>query len=240
MSPLTKKRLSFLAGFLLYFVGLWALWDTPIIYPIKLFVVLLHEVSHAMAALVTGGSLERIVLSANQGGAAYTIGGIPFLTLSAGYLGSLFWGVLFVMLGFSKWLRPRWIISTVGLFVLFVTFWAVRSPFGMIFGLAFGAALMASGRFLSQKTNRILLLGLGLTSTLYAILDIKSDIIARPHLRSDAAMLAEMTGIPTVFWGFLWIAIALLVSAWLLRWVAGRIDQFELDPDPPQPSPVSP
>jgi hypothetical protein len=239
MSPLTKKRLSFLAGFLLYFVLLWALWDTVVIYPVKVFVVLLHEVSHAMAALATGGSVERIVLNANQGGAAYTSGGSPFLTLSAGYLGSLLWGVLFVMLGFSRWLRPRWIIAAVAVFLILTTVSVVRSPFGLLFGLTFGAALFASSRYLSQRMNRILLLGLGLTSTLYAILDIKSDILARPELRSDAAMLAEMTGIPTVFWGFLWIAIALLVSAWLLRWVARRMDEFPLDPDPPAPSPVS-
>ncbi|MCJ7627079.1 MAG: M50 family metallopeptidase [Longimicrobiales bacterium] len=239
MTPLTKKRATFLAGFLLYFVILWALWDTVIIYPVKVFVVLLHEVSHALAAMATGGSVERIVLNANQGGAAYTVGGIPFVTLSAGYLGSLLWGVIFVMLGFSRWLRPRWIIAGVGVFVLFTTASVVRSPFGLLFGLAFGAALLASSRYFSQRLNRILLLGLGLTSTLYAILDIKSDILARPELRSDAAMLAEMTGIHTVIWGFLWIAIALLVSAWLLRWVARRMDQFQLDPDTPPPSPVS-
>jgi hypothetical protein len=98
---------------------------------------------------------------------------------------------------------------------------------------------LASARYLSQRNNRLLLLGLGLTSTLYAILDIKSDIISRPELRSDAAMLAEMTGIPTIFWGFLWIALALLVSAWLLRWVARRMDTFQFDQDPPEPSPVS-
>lgn len=239
MSPLTKKRVTFLAGFLLYFILLWTLWDTVVIYPVKVFVVLLHEVSHAMAAIATGGSVERIVLNANQGGAAYTVGGIPFVTLSAGYLGSLLWGVLFVMLGFSRWLRPRWIIAGVGLFVLLVTLSVVRSSFGLFFGLAFGGALLASAKYLSQRLNRILLLGLGLTSTLYAILDIKSDIIARPELRSDAAMLAEMTGIPTLFWGFLWIAIALLVSAWLLRWVALRMDRFELNPEPPAPSPTS-
>ena len=37
-------------------------------------------------------------------------------------------------------------------------------------------------------------------------------------------MLAEMTGIPTAAWGFLWIGIALLVCAWLLRWVARRME----------------
>jgi len=239
MSPLTKKRITFLAGFLLYFALLWAMWDTVFIYPVKVFVVLLHEVSHAMAAMATGGSVERIVLNANQGGAAYTIGGIPFVTLSAGYLGSLLWGVLFVMLGFSRRLRPRWLIAGLGLSVLLVTVSVVRSPFGLFFGLVFGGALLASAKYLPQRVNRIVLLGLGLTSALYAILDIKSDILARPELRSDAAMLAEMTGIPTIFWGFLWIAIALLVSGWLLRWVALRMDRFELDPDPPSPSPVS-
>ena len=239
MSSMTKKRLTFLAGFIVYFVLLWALWDTVIIYPLKIFVVLLHEISHALAALATGGAVERIVLDPRQGGAAFTLGGSPFLTLSAGYLGSLLWGVLFVMLGFSRWLRPRWIIGAIGLFVLLVTVGVVRNPFGFAFGLLFGGALLTSSRYLSQRTNRVFLLGLGLTSTLYAILDIKSDILARPHLRSDAAMLAEMTGIPTIVWGFLWIAIALLVSAWLLRWVARRMDDFQLDPHPPRPSRVS-
>lgn len=235
MSSQTKKRLTFLAGFLLYFCLLWTLWDTVIIYPVKLFVVLLHEVSHALAAVATGGSVERILLNAQQGGAAYTRGGLPFVTLSAGYLGSLLWGALFIILGFSRWSRPKWIIRGLGVGVLLLTVFLVRSGFGIGFGLAFGFGLLAAAKYLTQGWNRILLLGLGLTSTLYAILDIKSDIIDRPELQSDAAMLAEMTGIPTIFWGFLWIGIALLVSAWLLKWVARRLDEFELEPHSPAP-----
>jgi hypothetical protein len=66
--------------------------------------------------------------------------------------------------------------------------------------------------------NRRLLLTLGLTSTLYAILDIKSDVLDRPELESDAYMLAEVTGIgTTTMWGVLWIAIALVFSAWLMH-----------------------
>lgn len=224
MTAKGKRRALFLGGFVLYFGLLWTLWDTAFIYPIKIFVVLLHELSHAAAAMATGGSVERILLDVHQGGAAYTVGGNPFLTLSAGYLGSLFWGVLFILLAFTRWLRPRWIIGAVGISVLILTLFLVRSPFGIGFGILFGAALLASARYLSHGVNRALLLGLGLTSALYAILDIKSDILDRPHLKSDAAMLAEMTGIPTAFWGFLWIGVALLVCAWLLRWVARRME----------------
>ena len=233
MNPETKKRITFLAGFILYFALLWTLWDTAIIYPVKVFVVFLHEISHALAAVGTGGAIERIVLDANQGGAAYTLGGSPFFTLSAGYLGSLLWGVLFIMLAFSRRIRPRWIMSVMGIGVVLLTVLLVRSLFGVVFGLAFGAALLVGSRYLSQGMNRIILLGLGLTSALYAILDIKSDILDRSALPSDARMLAEMTGIPPIFWGFLWIAIALLVCAWLLRWVARRMDQFELNPESP-------
>jgi hypothetical protein len=239
MTALTEKRLKFVLGFALYFILIWALWDTVVIYPLKIFVVLLHEISHALAAVATGGAIQRIVLDPQQGGAAFTVGGNPFLTLSAGYLGSLLWGVLFVMLGFSRWLKPRWIIGAIGVFILAVTLGVIRSPFGFLFGLAFAGVLLGSARYLSQRTNRILLLGLGLTSTLYAILDIKSDILSRPNLRSDAAMLAEMTGIHTILWGFLWIAIALLVSAWLLRWVARRMDRFDWNAHDPPSTPVA-
>jgi hypothetical protein len=65
--------------------------------------------------------------------------------------------------------------------------------------------------------NRAILVVLGLTSCLYAILDIKSDVLDRPHLPSDAHMLAELTGVPTVAWGVIWIGLALFVSGWLFR-----------------------
>jgi hypothetical protein len=77
--------------------------------------------------------------------------------------------------------------------------------------------MIAASRKLSAALNRSLLLTLGLTSALYAILDIKSDVIDRPELRSDAYMLAELTGMPTVVWGVVWIAAALAFSFWLLR-----------------------
>lgn len=211
-----RRTLAFAAGFLLYFGVLWFLWETPLVYPLKVFVVFLHEISHAFAAVATGGSVQSITLDPLLGGTCHCPGGNAFLTLSAGYLGSVAWGGLLVEAGRRARRRAPEILGLVGSATLVLTLLFVRGIFGLLFGAAFGAGLVAASRRLSPLANRRILLVLGLTSCLYAALDIKGDILDRPHLRSDAAMLAELTGVPTLAWGVLWIGIALFVSLLLL------------------------
>jgi hypothetical protein len=208
--------LRFAIGFAAYFVALWLLWDTPVVYPLKIFVVLLHEVSHGIAAVAGGGTIQEILITPNQGGACHCPGGVPFLTLSAGYLGSLAWGALLLGIAMRGGRWPRFGMAAVGVLVLAVGALYVRTAFGLTFALAFGAGLLASARWLPEAFTRTLLTALGLTSCLYAILDIKSDILDRPDLESDARMLAELTGVPTLVWGVLWIGLALAASWWLL------------------------
>jgi hypothetical protein len=217
MKPVTRRKLGFLAGFALYFGLLWYFWESAFVYPLKIFVVLLHEWSHAVALLATGGTLERIVLDPSQGGATYGRGGSAFLTLSAGYLGSLLWGGLMVLGAQARRVRAELLTGLIGGAVVALTLMYVRTPFGVVFGLLFGAALIVSSRLVPAIWNRRVLLTLGLTSCLYAIFDIKSDVIDRPHLESDAHMLAEMTGVPTLVWGGVWIALALFISFLLFR-----------------------
>lgn len=71
-----------------------ALWNTPVATPLKLLVVFLHEISHGIAAILTGGKIVSMTLSAQQGGQAVTLGGNGFVILSAGYIGSLLLGIL--------------------------------------------------------------------------------------------------------------------------------------------------
>jgi hypothetical protein len=107
-----------------------------------------------------------------------------------------------------------------GAFVLLVAALYVRNLFGFIFTALFGAALILSARRLPARGVANVLLTLGLTSALYALLDIRSDIISRPFVRSDAAMLADLTGVPTVVWGLIWIGLA-IAACWiaLRRWL---------------------
>lgn len=211
------SRARFLFGFAGFFALLWLLWDTWVVTPLKLFVVLLHEISHGLAAVATGGGIDRIVITADQGGACYCGGGDAFLTLSAGYLGSLVWGVVLVLLATVLGRRSGWFTALIGVGVGVISALYIRNPFGLAFGLAAAAALMAAARYLSPAANTRILWVLGLTSCLYAVLDIKSDILDRPEMRSDAAMLAEMTGVPTLAWGILWIGAALVICWYLFR-----------------------
>lgn len=217
MKPQTKRRLGFVAGFSAYFVAVWYLWYTPVIYPLKIFVVLLHETSHALALLATGGEVHRITLDPAQGGLTVGAGGSAFIALSSGYLGSLVLGSLLVLGAQSRRIASRVLLMIVGALVLLLTVVYVRNVFGLTFGLLFGSGLLWGGRRLAENWSTSLLMALGLTSVGYAILDIKSDIIDRPELQSDARMLAEMTGIPTVVWGVLWIGLALAAAVWLVR-----------------------
>ena len=219
MKPATRRRTRLLLGITAFYIALWLLWLTPVVFPLKIFVVLLHEISHALAAIATGGAVERIVLNMDQGGATYVLGGNAFIVLSAGYLGSLLWGLLLIELAGARTSRARWAVGVLGAFVLLVAVLYVRNLFGVIFTGLFGAALILAARRLPGRAVARVLLVLGLTSALYALLDIRSDIISRPHVRSDAAMLSDLTGVPTLFWGLLWIGLA-VAACWvgIRRW----------------------
>jgi hypothetical protein len=217
MDVLTQRRMGLLAGLLTYLAVLWVLWDTRIIYPLKIFVVFLHELSHGLAAIASGGSMVSIEISPNQGGVCTTRGGFQFLISTAGYLGSLLWGVgMLLVVGARRFWH---LVTLVGLGALVVTVSLVymRSGFGLTFGLLFGLALIGVAKYLPGDVQTMTLAVLGLTSCLYAIWDIKSDILDRPGIRSDARILAELTGVPTVVWGLLWIGISAAVCWWLLK-----------------------
>ena len=217
MDVLIRRRLGFLVGLLAYLGALWLLWDTRIIYPLKIFVVFLHEVSHGIAAVATGGSIRGIEISSSQGGVCQCGGGIRFVTLTAGYLGSLSWGVGMLLVVSVK--KIWHLVTLVGLAVLVLTvsLMYIDGGFGMTFGVLFGLALLGIAKYLPSEIQTITLTVMGLTSCLYAVWDIKSDVIDRPGIRSDASMLADLTGVPTVLWGVLWIGISVAVCWWLLR-----------------------
>ena len=200
-------------------------------YPLQIFVVFMHEVSHGLAAFLTGGNIKEIEINPQQGGHALTTGGNRFLILSAGYLGSLIWGGIILLLA-ARTHFDKAISALLGIGMVGITIGFGSDTFTYLFGVGFGVVLIAFGLFLPEAANDWILRVIGLTSCLYAILDIKSDVLDRSHLRSDARMLAELTDLPTLFWGIVWIIIAIVLTIWFLYLSGKSDDDTNLESDP--------
>ena len=188
-----------------------AFWDTFLVYPLKILVVLFHELSHGLAAVLTGGAIEHIEISFDQGGVCYTRGGSSFVILNAGYVGSLGAGAAMLVLG-ARTRHDRFFVGLLGAALLVVTLVYIRSRFGFVYGILAGSALLAISWKLPEGVSDALLTVLGTVSCLYAVWDIGSDVIFRHIPGSDAYRLAELTGIPSVAWGVVWVALCLVVT----------------------------
>jgi hypothetical protein len=196
-----------------------ASWSSFLVYPLKIFVVFLHEISHGLAALATGGSIRAIGLTFDEGGVCVTEGGSRFLILNAGYLGSLVWGALLLVLA-ARTRRSREIVGGIGAFTLVVTLVYVRSAFGLAYGIVMGATLLLVAGKLPRAASDVLLTAIAVVSCLYAVVDVGSDVFLRTVPGSDASALARLTGLPSLFWGLVWAAVSVAVVGLALRAVA--------------------
>src|SRR5436305_12617911 len=81
------------------------LWFIPfaeiLSYPFRIFVTFIHEGGHAIAALMTGNSVQSLSVAMNGSGETYTTQGGMFsqmLVSSAGYIGAMTYGALLLVL----------------------------------------------------------------------------------------------------------------------------------------------
>lgn len=229
---------------LLIFIGIWLLWGTVFVYPIKLFVVFMHEVGHGLAAVATGGRIVEIQVNPQLGVHTLTQGGSRFWILTAGYLGSLLSGGIILFLtarpGYKKAIGTLIGIGIVVITIVFVeggypSFFGIHfskggdflvygdfPSFPYIFSVGFGGALIAVSFFLSKTINDWILQILGITNCFYVIIDITRS-------RSDAQMLSEITGIPTEIWSSIWIILT-IGGTFLFLYMIGNRPMVEADP----------
>jgi hypothetical protein len=211
------RELTILVGLVALALVFWSSW---LLYPVKVFVVLLHELGHAAAAVLTGGEVVRIELSSDLGGVCWSRGGWRLAVLPAGYLGSMVFGGL-ILVAASRVREDALLAAGLGAGVLALTLALVRTPFGVLFGLLFGTALLLAAWGLPRAANDLLVKFLGLMSILYAVIDIKEDLIVRTVPGSDAYAMSRELFLPPIFWGGLWMLLALAAAVVFLT-LAGR------------------
>ncbi|XP_030461185.1 uncharacterized protein LOC115681392 isoform X1 [Syzygium oleosum] len=184
-----------------------ALWRTFLLTPFKLITVFLHEASHAIACKLTCGQVEGIQVHADEGGVTQTRGGIYWIILPAGYLGSSFWGMALIVAS-TNIVTARIAAGCFALALFVVLFvaknWTLR-------GLCIGFIIFLGIIWLLQETTKVrglryVILFIGVMNSLFSVYDIYDDLISRRINSSDAEKFAEVCPCPCngVAWGFIW------------------------------------
>jgi hypothetical protein len=200
-----------------------AAWESWAVYPLRIFVVFLHEISHGLAALATGGEVVEIQVFQEEAGHCVTLGGNAVVILSAGYIGSMLLGAGILLVATRTRCGPL-LAAALGAGLIAVALFYVparANAFGRGFAVAFGGGL-ASLAFARRAWSEGVLQVIGVTSCLYAVLDIKGDVFDRRGAPSDALALAERTGVPSTVWGVAWIVAAVVVAAVGVKWAITR------------------
>jgi lysylphosphatidylglycerol synthetase-like protein (DUF2156 family) len=214
-----------------------ALWFIPfadvLTYPFRIFVTFIHEGGHALAAVLTGNSVESLSVAMNGEGLTYTTtGGLlsQLFISSAGYIGAVVFGALLLIL-IRRAFAARAVLAASAALIAFLTvIYGIISPlanlhffslFTVIAGAVLSIALIAAARYLSARGATFLVAFLAVQCVLNALFDLKALLfLSSPFaagVHTDAYNMAQATGIPAFVWAFVWTFIALVILSIALR-----------------------
>lgn len=202
------------------------LWRLPVVglifYPFRLFGTFVHELSHGLTAIATGGAFRRFIVNPDFSGTAWSAGGIKWLVTSAGYIGTALAGGFLTLLS-ARGVSARRVLVGLGILLGLLCLLFVRNVFGVVTGLLIAGALFLAGRLPRLWADGLLLL-LAVQLILNGF-DSLWDLVLlstqRPQTLTDAQIMASATGIPAIVWAVLWSCIAGAVL-WVTLRVAYR------------------
>ncbi len=222
-----------------------ALWFIPfaeiLSYPFRIFVTFIHEGGHAIAALVTGNSVQSLSVAMNGSGETYTTQGGMFsqmLVSSAGYIGAMTYGALLLVL-IRRSVAARLVLvgSALVVFALTMIFGVIKPlvagtwgslsglPFTLLAGVLISVGLFAVARFASARVATFLVSFLAVQCVLNALLDLKTVFfLSSPFattVPTDALNMANATGVPALIWSVIWISLSVLILAVAVRQYVG-------------------
>jgi hypothetical protein len=228
------------------------LWFIPyaevLTYPFRIFVTFIHEGGHALAALLTGNSVQSLSVATNASGETYTTQGGLFSQIfiaSAGYLGAMAFGALLLALIRKAFAARIVLLSSAALiFGLTLIFGLIKPlfwfdswsgiPFTLLAGLFISVGLVLIARFASARVATFFVSFLAVQCVLNALFDLKTVLFISapfgPSVPSDALNMARATGIPGLLWATLWFVLAFGLLWFVMRlYVAGRDQTFQPD-----------
>ncbi len=201
-----------------------AVWLIPyaevLVLPFKLFVTIIHEAAHAIAALTTLGDVNRISIDWAGNGLTETRGGVRFIVSSAGYVGTTIYGsALLLLLRSANYARAA-AMATATLLLVITAFFAGNFVMWVV-GLFFALGLLFLGIKCSVGAAHFFMSFLAVQALLNALQDLRVLLylsVFEPSTRTDAQNMAIATDgfLPAIIWAALWATIALAILGFTL------------------------
>lgn len=196
------------------------IWSIPLawvlVYPLRLFVTFIHEGGHALAAMLTSGSVERVIIYADASGETYTRGGLQLVIASAGYLMSAAFGAGLLLFSRQGKSAKSVLAVTAGL-ILALTAFFTRDPISWGSGIVLTIGLIWIAIAASLRFAHFFLSFLAIQCCLNALFDLRTLFLisATTNVHSDAMTMQQLTGIPAIGWatGWLVVSVAALIVA---------------------------
>lgn len=234
-----------------------ALWFIPYVsiltYPFQLFVTFIHEGGHALAAILTGGSVRSLSVAMDTSGLTetYIAEGSLIARLfvsSAGYLSAMAYGALMLIL-VRRTIAARAVLAGSAALILALTLvfglvvpltYFSFSPFTIVSGVLISLGLLFAAKRANARTANFLVSFLAVQCVLNALFNLRDLLIlsAGSDVRTDAGNMAAATGIPAIFWAMIWIGIAFLILSMALRAYAVNSGKTPSQPDLPFEDPL--
>ena len=178
---------------------------------------LIHELSHAIMALLTGGKVTEIKLNDNASGSCTTKSKGKFKTFlvsSSGYISSALFSLLLFYSLNKEW-NQYFFYFFMFISIVALIFW-IRNAYGIIWTLAFASinfALILIPNAIHNYSNYILLIfGLLIAiDNLIACLTLLYISIITPKKAGDATNIAKTTKIPAFIWALLFLTITIYI-----------------------------
>ncbi len=219
MGTTSCQTLMRLAIIILIYAGLIFLagrYGRILLWPIQIFVTILHELGHAFGTVISGGTVQSVQINPNGSGATVSLNGHHAIILMGGYVGSAIFGNTLFYIGVRAGKIARAALYIIGaMFILSAVIWFSNLLSTLIL-CVFGAGLI--GLAYKQWIMRDILMFLGFASLLFII----QDFNVGP--RSDLAAYAQIFKIiPAELWMYIWLGIVLLMTGLNIRMMIKRL-----------------
>jgi hypothetical protein len=191
----------------------------PVLWPLTLFNTYAHELSHAVATVLTGGRVESIQINVDGSGVTTSAGGVGIIIASAGYIGSaVLGGLIFAIARNAQAARAVCFGAAVVLVASLVL--VVRGEFvGWTVGLAWAVLLGVSAKAMPGPWIVFWTRFLGFQLALTAVHSLGDLLLLsrEGEAVTDAVIVQSMTGMRALVVAMVWAMVSVVCIGFAAR-----------------------